>query len=576
MAYKRPSMLRFLRVRNFALIDQLELNFEDGFNLLSGETGAGKSIIVDALGLLAGSKASAEMVRAGETRAIVEAIFEADLAAALGRLGLDSEGSDVIVRREISSPERNRVYVNNQPTTVSALRDLAPLLLDIHGQHEQQTLLDLSSQLVLIDAFAETTITASTVRRLFASIQETEADLAAITAEHARKLERLDLLSFQHDDIQRADPRAGETEQIRSKLSILSNAGRLLEAASRGYESLYESENSVLSMIAQTQRAIREAAQHDPRLHPVAEQMETARISIQDVAYSLRDYANQVDADPQELERTQARLAELERLHRKYGPDLLEHIQKVRREMDSIGLTETKKGELQNKISALQLQYSEAAELLSKQRHAASNRLETALERELRSLSMPHARFVIAWSTVSPGKANGLDRAEFLFSANPGEEPRPLDRIASGGELSRVMLALRTVLALDSTQKTLIFDEIDAGIGGKAAETVGRKIRELSSRYQILCVTHLAQIAAFADHHYHIEKLLVDGRSVTRIDVLLGDERVEELVRMMSGSRVTDAARQHVKELLSGISADAQDPKRDKQKKRGPHQSTVS
>jgi len=569
-------MLRFLRVRNFALIDQLELNFEDGFNLLSGETGAGKSIIVDALGLLAGSKASAEMVRAGETRAIVEAIFEADLADALGRLGLDSEGSDVIVRREISSDERNRVYVNNQPTTVSALRDLAPLLLDIHGQHEQQTLLDLSSQLALIDAFAETTITASTVRRLFASIQETEADLAAITAEHARKLERLDLLSFQHDEIQRADPRAGETEQIRSKLSILSNAGKLLEAASRGYESLYESENSVLSIIAQTQRAIREAAQHDPRLHPVAELMETARISIQDVAYSLRDYANQVDADPEELARTQARLAELERLHRKYGPDLLEHIQKVRREMDSIGLTETKKGELQNKMSALQLQYSEAAELLSKQRRAASNRLETAVERELRSLSMPHARFVIAWSTVSPGKANGLDRADFLFSANPGEEPRPLDRIASGGELSRVMLALRTVLAVDSTQKTLIFDEIDAGIGGKAAETVGRKIRELSSRYQTLCVTHLAQIAAFADHHYRIEKLLVDGRSVTRIDVLLGDERVEELVRMMSGSRVTDAARQHVKELLSGISADAQDPKRDKQKKRGPHQSTVS
>src|SRR5215510_12317290 len=304
--------------------------------------------------------------------------------------------------------------------------------------------------------------------------------------------------------------------------------------------------------------------------------MEVSRIGIQEIAYALRDYANQVDADPQELERIQTRLAELERLHRKYGPDLLEHIQKVRREMDSIGLTETKKGELQNKISALQLQYSEAAELLSKQRRAASNRLETAVERELRSLSMPHARFVIAWSTVSPGKANGLDRAEFLFSANPGEEPRPLDRIASGGELSRVMLALRTVLAVDSTQKTLIFDEIDAGIGGKAAETVGRKIRELSSRYQILCVTHLAQIAAFADHHYHIEKLLVDGRSVTRIDVLMGDERVEELVRMMSGSRVTDAARQHVKELLSGISADAQDPKRDKQKKRGPHQSTVS
>jgi DNA repair protein RecN (Recombination protein N) len=546
-------MLRFLRIRNFALIDQLELHFEEGFNLLSGETGAGKSIIVDALGLLTGSKASAEMVRTGESRAIVEAIFEMDVRPDLDRLGLDGEGSELIIRREISSDERNRVYVNNQPTTVSALRELAPLLLDIHGQHEQQTLLDHSSQLALIDAFAESTTLAVKAGQLFTAAERAQAELAELTAEHARKLERLDLLAFQHDEIQKADPKPGETESARQRLNVLSNAGKLLEAATRGYERFYESEASVLSAIAQSGRAIRDAAQHDSRLQPIAEQIETARISIQDIAYALRDYAEQIEADPRELERVQTRLAELERLHRKYGPDLLEHVHKVRREMDSIGLTETKKEELQTEISSIRQQYAETTLQLSKKRRAASKKLEAGVEQELRSLAMPQARFTVAWTDVSPGRASGIDRPELLISANPGEELRAVEKIASGGELSRVMLALRTVLAVDDTRKTLVFDEVDAGIGGKAAETVGQKLKELSSRYQIFCVTHLAQIAAFADHQYRIDKLILNGRSVTRVEALTGEARIEELVRMMTGSRVTDAARAHVKELLKAV-----------------------
>jgi DNA repair protein RecN (Recombination protein N) len=543
-------MLRFLRVRHFALIDQVELNFSNGFNLLSGETGAGKSMIVDALGLLAGSKASPEMVRTGETRAVVEAVFEADAAVELVRLGLDAEGDEIIIKREISADARNRVYINNQPTTVAALRELTPLLLDIHGQHEQQTLLDNSSQLALIDAFADCSELAARVRDVFGDIQASEAEFAELTVEHARKVERLDLLAFQHDEIQKAGPKPGETEQVREKLGVLSNAGKLLDAAARGYDALYESETSALSTVVQIQRAIREAAQHDPRLQLIAEQIEAARISLHDIAYTLRDYANQVDADPQELERVQARLAELERLHRKYGPNLLEHLHKVRREMDSIGLTETKKEEISGKIAGLQQQYSDLAAQLSKKRRATSKKLQTAVENELRSLAMPHARFTVAWSDVTPGRASGIDKPELLISANPGEDPWPLEKIASGGEISRVMLALRTVLAVDHRKKVLVFDEVDAGIGGKAAETVGQKLKELSSRYQVLCVTHLAQIAAFADHQYRIEKLVLDGRTVTRVEPLSGDARVEELVRMMSGSRVTEAARQHVKELL--------------------------
>jgi DNA repair protein RecN (Recombination protein N) len=543
-------MLRYLRVRNFALIDHLELHFENAFNLLSGETGAGKSLIVDALGLLAGSKASSDAIRTGESRAVVEAVFDADLAEELDRLGLDSEGPEVIIKREISNDGRNRVYINNQPSSLAALKELAPALLDIHGQHEQQTLLDPSSQLTLIDAFAGAEELAAKVRHLDGEIQKTETRLAELDADHARKVERLDLLSFQRDEIQKANPKAGEGEAARQQLDVLLHTSKLLEAATRGYEALYDSETSVSSVLAQTQRALRDATQYDARLEPLASQAESARIQIQDLAHGLRDYAARVEADPQELERLQSRLSELERLHRKYGPDLLAHLDKVNREVDSIGLAETEKVTINKELVALREQYDKAASTLSKKRRAASRKLETQVVRELQSLAMPNVRFEVRWSDVKPGRARGIDHADLLISANPGEDLRPLEKIASGGELSRVMLALRTVLVVDESEKTLVFDEVDAGIGGKAAETVGKKLQDLSKRYQVLCVTHLAQIAAFADHQYRIEKRVVSGRTVTRVEALTGEERVDELARMMSGSRVTDAARQHIKEML--------------------------
>ena len=543
-------MLRFLRVRHFALIDQLELHFNPGFNLLSGETGAGKSILVDALGLLAGAKASADTIRTGETKAIVEAIFEVDLRDDLDRLGLDAEDG-LIIRREISSDGRNRVYINNQPTTVTVLKELAPALLDIHGQHEQQTLLDPTRQLDLIDAFADATEIAAKVRDIDAAIQGTSAELAELLSEHARKVERLDLLSFQFEEIQKAAPREGEADEERAKLDVLAHASKLLDAATGGYDVLYDSETSVSSMLGHTQRSLKDVSQFDARLLPIIEQAESARILIQDIAYALRDYSAHIEADPRELERLQSRLAELERLQRKYGPDLLGHLNRVQAEMDSIGLTESRKEELGLKISELTGQYNKAAATLSRKRRTASKKLEDLVVRELKSLAMPNTRFEVHWSDVTPGRARGIDRAELRISANPGEDPRPLDKIASGGELSRIMLALRTVMTVDETQKTLVFDEVDAGIGGKAAETVGKKLQELADRYQVLCVTHLAQIAAFASHQYRIEKLVLDGRTVTRVEPLAGPARVEELARMMSGSRVTDAARQHIKELLA-------------------------
>jgi DNA repair protein RecN (Recombination protein N) len=551
MAYNRVGMLRFLRVRNFALIDQLELHFQNGFSLLSGETGAGKSLIVDSLGLLVGAKASTEMVRSGEARAIVEAIFDIDVNAELDEFGLDADNNEVIVRREISADGRNRVFINNQPSTVAVLKGLAPFLLDIHGQHEQQTLLDPFHQLTLIDRFADAVDLSHKVKTLDAALRLTQTELKVLMDEHARKVERLDLLRFQHDEIQKAAPSAGEIDHARERLQVLSHAGKLQNAAVRGHQLLYESDASAAAALAQAEKSLRDAAQHDKRLQPLLEQTQTARILVQEIAYGLRDYAADTETDPQQLERLQMRLAELEKLQRKYGPDLLAYLEKVRGEMDSIGLAESQKVELEKNIESIQKEYRSSAEALSAKRRAASQTLEARVQRELASLAMPNAQFKVVWQDVSGGPT-GIDRADLSISANPGEEPRPIDKIASGGELSRIMLALRTVLSAEQACKTLVFDEVDAGIGGKAAETVGKKLQELSARYQVLCVTHLAQIAAFAHNHYCIEKLVLDGRTVTRVEALSGEARIEELVRMMSGSRVTEAARQHVKELLAG------------------------
>jgi DNA repair protein RecN (Recombination protein N) len=443
------------------------------------------------------------------------------------------------------------VFINNQPSTVSALRELAPRLLDIHGQHDQQTLIESSSQLDLVDVFAGASELAARVHQLDEAIQKAEAQLAELVADHARKVERLDLLRFQRDEIQKANPRPGETELAHQQLAVLSHATKLLDAATRGYEQLYESDASVSSALSQTERALRDASQYDKRLEPLAAQAESARIQIQDLAAGLRDYAARVEANPQELERLQSRLAELERLHRKYGPELLGHLDKVNGEMDSMGLTEAQKDSLLQQIASLREDYNKAALTLSRKRKTASTKLETQVVQELKSLAMPNVRFEVQWSDVTPGRSRGIDRADFMISANPGEDLRPLEKVASGGELSRIMLALRTVLVVDEASKTLVFDEVDAGVGGKAAETIGQKLQELSRRYQILCVTHLAQIAAFAEHHYRIEKLVLDGRTVTRIEPLKGESRVDELVRMMSGSRVTDAARQHIREMLA-------------------------
>ena len=549
LTYKPPGMLQLLRVRNFALIDELELELEKGFNLLSGETGAGKSLIVDALSLLAGAKASPDVIRTGEQRAIIEAVFEAPADLALESVGLDAEAEELIVRREIFSGNRNRVYINSQPSTVTALRSLAPGLLEVHGQHEQQTLLDIGHQLALIDRVGSAEALGEQVRTLYDGLRRLEDELSALTRAESEKLQRTDLLQFQRDEIEAVNPQDGETERLGERVRVLEHSGKLLETAAESYQALYEAEPSVLSMLAAVEKSLREVAAYDRSLENIVEQSASASATVEDMAYALRDYVQTIDADPAELEHLQGRLAELERLHRKYGPELLTHLAKVIRELDNLGLAETNKADIRRQLTELRNNYARAAGDLRTIRHRVSKTLEQSVTEELRSLAMPMADFSIHWKPIEPS-ATGMDLPVFLLAPNPGEEPGPLAQIASGGELSRVMLALRTVLAVDGGDKTLVFDEIDAGIGGEAAETVGRRLRELSRSYQVLCVTHLSQVARFADHHHRIEKLVVDGRTVTHSETLDDTARVEELARMMSGTNISSAARRHVKELL--------------------------
>jgi DNA repair protein RecN (Recombination protein N) len=555
-------MLRLLRVRNFALIDELELEFGPGLNVLTGETGAGKSLIVDALALIGGAKASTGMIRSGEQKAVVEAVFDLPEGLDLEALGLDPPEpgeTGLVLRREIAADNRNRVFVNSRPGSVAGLRQIAPAVLDIHGQHEQQTLLDPNHQLALVDRAVDLPDLEKRVRELFHAVTHLASELRLLDGSERERAERLDLLGFQRQELERARPERGETSALRDRVRLLENSGRLLDAASRSYQTLYEDEGSVVERLGAVARALGEASRFDPALGLMADQAAAAISQVEETAFALRDYLGGLEVEPGELDAAQSRLAELERLHRKYGGDLIAHLETVIQELDTIGLHHNRRDQLSQQLSDARREYREAAEEQSGARRTASGDLADRVTAEIRSLAMPNARFLIDWTTVEPGRADGIDTVRFLLAANRGEAGGELAGIASGGEISRTMLALRTVLDAGRSDRvridaghgrTLVFDEIDAGIGGEAAEVVGRKLRGLAQFDQVLSVTHLAQIARFADHHARIEKRVVGDRTVTRVETLDETGRIEELARMMSGRRITETARRHVRELL--------------------------
>jgi len=561
-------VLSELRLENYAVIDNVVIEFASGLNLLTGETGAGKSIVIDALGLLLGEKASADVIRTGAERAIVMGVFENDGTAAkaiediLEANGLDAEDGSLILRREIAAGGKGRVFVNNQPATVAVLKLLAPHLGIIHAQNESIAHFDAAARQALLDAYAASDL--EDVAAAFATWKQIRGRMADLERDEQDRMRLLDLWTFQAREIEEARVVSGEDVQLEAEKLVLANAEKIYGAAMNAFDLLYEGNASTSSSLRAAQKHIEDLARYEPKFQEARAALESARISVEDVGATLRDYAGGIHASPERLAEIEERLALLDRLKRKYGPELDQVIafgEDVQRKLAEMENKEQILAELGVQLTEAADRYRKAALALSRKRQQAANKLEKSVEAEINDLSM-RAQFAIAVEENDGQEhwtSNGFNQVVYRIATNVGEAMRPLEQIASGGELSRVMLALKSCVeaGANSTgrkkgagQRTLVFDEIDTGIGGRAAEAVGKKLKSLSRGNQILCVTHLPQIATFADQHYLIEKRATAGRTKTTVRQITGDERTEEVARMLSGAKLTDTSRKHAEQMI--------------------------
>ena len=563
-------VLTELRLENYAVIDNLVVEFGQGLNLLTGETGAGKSILIDALALVLGEKASSDVIRAGADRAVVAAVFEleessaSDLAGVLELNGLDeSDDGSLILRREIASGGRGRVFLNNQPATVAVLRSLAPHLAVIHAQNESILSFDGPARLELLDTFAASQI--GPVASAFASWKQIRTRIDELERGEQDRLRLLDLWAFQKREIGEARLERGEDERLEAEKRVLANSEKIYNAAMNAFDLLYEGGGSTASSLRAAHKQVEELARYEPKFEEALAALESARISVEDVGASVRDYAGGIHASPEHLAEVEDRLARLDRLKRKYGPTLEEVIQfgaEVARKLSEVENKDEVLRQLRTELTKAAEEYARAAKALSRTRSEAARRLEKLVEAEINDLAMKSAfRIEMTHSTEdSDWTASGIDQVVYMISTNLGEPMGPLEHIASGGELSRVMLALKASVDAGGTarkkrdkagaQKTLVFDEIDTGIGGRAAEAVGKKLKQLARSHQVLCVTHLPQIATFGDLHYVIEKKESGGRTRTTIRPVTGEERTEEVARMLSGAKLTETSRKHAEQMI--------------------------
>ena len=556
-------MLLELRVENYAVIDNVIVQFSHGLNLLTGETGAGKSILIDALTLLLGDKASSDIVRHGAEKAVIAGVFEADeksVSAVLDENGIDHDDAQLILRREIALNGKGRVFINNQPATVAVLRQLAPILGVIHAQNQTVLAFDPPARLTLLDTAAGVDHTATA--DAYSAWSAIRSRIAALETDEQDRLRLVDLWSFQLKEIDSANLSPAEDQRYEAEKRVLANSEKIYAAAMSAFESLYEGDHSAAASIRAATRQLEELARFDPKFQESVAALESARISVEDVGATLRDYAGGIDASPERLAEVEDRLAVLDRLRRKYGKtidEVIAHADELRRKLSEIENKDEVLAQLRKELATAAEKYLAAARALSRKRYDAARKLEKTVEAEINDLAMK-ARFKIEVSgSDEEGNwtASGFDQVTYLISANPGEPLGPVDQIASGGELSRVMLALKASVEAGqsskkshATQRTLVFDEIDTGIGGRAAEAVGKKLKALSRTKQVLCVTHLPQIASFADHHYAIEKRESAGRTKTSIRLLDNRERTQEIARMLSGAKLTETSLKHAEQML--------------------------
>jgi DNA repair protein RecN (Recombination protein N) len=555
-----------LRLENYAVVDNLVVEFAPGLNLLTGETGAGKSILIDALALLLGEKSSADVVRSGADKASISAVFEIESGAEktvtqiLENNGIDQEDESVILRREIAAGGKGRVFVNNQPATVAVLRQLAPYLATIHAQNESLLSFDAHTRLRLLDSFANTQT--GPTAEAFSKWKGLQTRIAELERDEQDRLRLLDLWTFQSREIEDAKLQAGEDERLETEKRVLANAEKIHSAAMNAFDLLYEGSASTSASLRTAQKHIEELARYEPKFQETMATLETARISVEDVGASLRDYAGGIEASPEHLAEVEDRLAAIDRLKRKYGPtleDVIAHGAEVSRKLSEMENKDEVLRQLRVGLAQAGEEYLGAARTISKKRYESARKLEKVVEAEINDLAMKSSfRIEVSGSDEEDTwTATGFDQVVYMIATNPGEPLRPLEQIASGGELSRVMLALKAGVEAASgkkrssgAQRTLVFDEIDTGIGGRAAEAVGKKLKSLSRSNQVLCVTHLPQIATFADHHFLIEKKAVGGRTRTSVHLITGEERTEEVARMLSGAKLTETSRKHAEQML--------------------------
>ncbi len=550
-------MLRELRIRNFAVIDEVRLEVEPGLTVLSGETGAGKSIVVEALSLLLGERASSDLVRQGEERALVEGSFDLasrpELIERCVDAGLEVEDDWLIVRRELQRAGRNRVWVNGSAATAGLIRELGAALVDLHGQHEHQALLGRTAQRRILDAYAGADDLAQQVETSFRQLASLRAHIELVRRRAAEALERSDYLRFKAEEIAAANLQSGEEERLTAEARRLANSEELLTLASTLHESAYEGEGSLVDQLGALRKMLDDLASIDPETRSFAELYQAAVHALQELGRRLGDYRGTVEHDPDRLESVRARLDLIFRLKGKYGgslEDVLAVGEAARAELDQLETSDAEVARLEQEAEATERDLDALAEELSGRRREAAARLREAVGRLLPELGMEGGRFEVRLTPLETTGPSGREDVEFLVTLNPGFEPGPLARIASGGEMSRLMLALKSALVEVDDVPSLVFDEIDAGVGGEVAHRVAELLARVARRHQVFVVTHLAQIAARADSHLQVHKSLGGERPATRVTALDGDDRVRELARMLGGDPASDVSRSHALELL--------------------------
>lgn len=553
-------MLAYLRVRGLALLDDVSVTFSPGMNVLTGETGAGKSIIVGALSLLRGARGRAEIVRDGAEAAVVDAQFEPAgtslqrLQALLHEHGLPSDDAESLVLQRIVSPAgRGRSFVQATLTTQSVLGGFGEELIDICSQHEHHFLTHASRHLEVLDAYAGLHEPLTDYAARYVAWRDAQGRLVDLQERTRDRSQRADFLRFQIEEIDRVAPEPGEYDQLRRRLTLLREAHRWAAFAAEAQAVLYENDDAIAARLALLSDRARGGAEDSEVLAQIQEQLAAAQIACEEAAQMASRFAEDLEIEPGELDIVEERVHELESLRRKHGVDLdelAERLQQMRNELEELEHADDHLAALQSRVDELEAACLGAAKRLHKKRTKAADGLARAVEAELSVLHMPKATMQIRIETLKEPGPHGIDAVEFLFSANPGESVAPLRKVASGGELSRVLLAIKNVLASGDQVATYVFDEVDAGVGGAVAESIGRRLKAAAGSHQVLCITHLPQIAAFADAHFRVEKKTSKGRTTTAVVELSEDERIEELARMLGGKKVTASARQHARALL--------------------------